>query len=222
MESEKTSVSSPKYFYGDDVFKDVITGLIDNAWKIEWEKLGSRIQNRKVTDIQEFCAGLKELASVYNGSWLRNVVSKYKTPLAALKVLTEKLYSIKLEWKSDEYNFDEVRQLPIDKRQYLPILMFGLLPQLPSNVQLDVYNYLMDCVNNRMHNLEIFFEMDILRKLIFMIMSRYSHNIVTSDMNIEVPHFQVTFTAEVLTKILDFIYLLASHVYPSTPTHSSL
>lgn len=34
MESEKTSVSSPKYFYGDDVFKDVITGLIDNAWKV--------------------------------------------------------------------------------------------------------------------------------------------------------------------------------------------
>ena len=55
-----------------------------------------------------------------------------------------------------------------------------------------------------MHNLEIFFEMDILRKLIFMIMSRYSHNIVTSDMNIEVPHFQVT-----LYIVFDPFFLIA-------------
>ncbi|KAK8798674.1 hypothetical protein WA158_007758 [Blastocystis sp. Blastoise] len=211
MESTELTKNEPKYFFGDDVFKDVMNGLIDTAWKTEWEKLDSRVQNRKNTDIEEFCSGVKELASIFNGSWLRNVINKCKTPLNALKVLTEKLYSIKLEWKAETYDFSDIKQLPIDKRQYLPILMFGLIPLLPSEAQLDVYSYLMDCVNNRMHNLEIFFEMDILRKLIFMVMSKHATNFISPDSKFEIPNFHANFTDAVLNKIMDFIYLLASH-----------
>ena len=45
-------------------------------WQAEWDKLALRVKNRKSADLEEFRTGLKELSSVYNSVWLKNVIKK--------------------------------------------------------------------------------------------------------------------------------------------------
>ena len=42
----------------------------------EWEKLDQRVKNRKSADLAEFRDGLKDLSSLINSVWLKNVIKK--------------------------------------------------------------------------------------------------------------------------------------------------
>ena len=78
--------------------------------------------------------------------------------------------------------------------------MFGLLPKLTPELQKQILVFMIDCVNvrdmlwcsyikERIHNVEIFFEMDILRKLIFMLMSIHKYNVFDASKPEEIPSF---------------------------------
>lgn len=70
--------------------------------------------------------------------------------------------------------------------------------------------------------MEIFFEMDILRKLIFMLMSIHKYNVFDASKPEEIPSFDVTLfslsfaitlrSEDAVQIIFDFITILASHV----------
>ena len=62
-------------------------------------------------------------------------------------MLLEKLYDDRIEWKYGETDFASLRKKAISKRQYLPILIFGLLPKLNSDLQDQILSFLIDCVN---------------------------------------------------------------------------
>ena len=62
-------------------------------------------------------------------------------------MLLEKLYDDRIEWKYGETDFYSLRKKAISKRQYLPILIFGLLPKLNSDLQDQILSFLIDCVN---------------------------------------------------------------------------
>ncbi len=83
---EKEETVTPQYYYGDSVFKEVMQSIMDKSWIVclcrfsyvqaEWEKLDSRVKNRKSADLEEFRSGLKDLSSLYNSVWLKNVIKK--------------------------------------------------------------------------------------------------------------------------------------------------
>lgn len=64
-----------------------------------------------------------------------------------MKVLLEKLYEDRIEWKYGEAEFGPLKKKAIAKRQYLPILLFGLLPKLNPELQKQTLQFLIDCVN---------------------------------------------------------------------------
>ena len=83
---EKEETVTPQYYYGDSVFKEVMQSIMDKSWIVclcrfsyvqaEQEKLDSRVKNRKSADLEEFRSGLKDLSSLYNSVWLKNVIKK--------------------------------------------------------------------------------------------------------------------------------------------------
>lgn len=62
-------------------------------------------------------------------------------------MLLEKLYDDRIEWKYGETDFSSLRKKAISKRQYLPILLFGLMPKLSSELQGQIISFMIDCVN---------------------------------------------------------------------------
>ena len=62
-------------------------------------------------------------------------------------MLLEKLYDDRIEWKYGETDFSSLRKMAINKRQYLPILLFGLMPKLSSELQGQILSFMIDCVN---------------------------------------------------------------------------
>ena len=64
-----------------------------------------------------------------------------------MKVLLEKLYEDRIEWKYGEADFGSLKRKAIVKRQYLPTLLFGLLPKLNPELQKQIILFLIDCVN---------------------------------------------------------------------------
>lgn len=83
---DKGECATPQFYYGDSVFKEVMQSIMDKAWIVrtvavvnvqaEWEKLDLRVKNRKSEDLEEFRTGLKDLSSLYNSVWLKNVIKK--------------------------------------------------------------------------------------------------------------------------------------------------
>lgn len=83
---DKEECVTPQFYYGDSVFKEVMQSIMDKAWIVraigfvnvqaEWEKLDLRVKNRKSEDLEEFRTGLKDLSSLYNSVWLKNVIKK--------------------------------------------------------------------------------------------------------------------------------------------------
>ena len=67
----------------------------------------------------------------------------------SLKVLLEKLYEDRIEWRYGVADFLPLKKKAIVKRQYLPILLFGLLPKLTPELQKQILVFMIDCVNVR-------------------------------------------------------------------------
>ena len=142
-------------------------------------------------------------------------------------MLLEKLYDCRIDWQYGVADFSTLKTKAISKRQYLPILIFGLLPKLSDVLQKQVLLFLINCVNvrfcsfshcnaqERTHNVEIFFETDILRKCIFMLMSLHKYNVFDAQNPSEIPSFSIQLSDDSIKIIYDFIYTLASHVFAS-------
>lgn len=64
-------------------------------------------------------------------------------------MLLEKLYDCRIEWQYGVADFSTLKTMAISKRQYLPILIFGLLPKLSDVLQKQVLLFLINCVNVR-------------------------------------------------------------------------
>ena len=67
--------------------------------------------------------------------------------------------------------------------------------------------------------MEIFFETDILRKLIFMLMSLHKFNVFDVQNPTEIPSFTIQLSDDSIKIIYDFIYTLASHVFQCVTSH---
>lgn len=59
----------------------------------------------------------------------------------------EKLYDIRIDWQYGVADFSVLKTMAISKRQYLPILIFGLLPKLSDDLQKQVLLFLVNCVS---------------------------------------------------------------------------
>lgn len=67
--------------------------------------------------------------------------------------------------------------------------------------------------------MEIFFETDILRKCIFMLMSLHKDNVFDAQNPSEIPSFSIQLSDDSIKIIFDFIYTLASHVFACVLFH---
>lgn len=67
--------------------------------------------------------------------------------------------------------------------------------------------------------MEIFFETDILRKCIFMLMSLHKYNVFDAQNPSEIPSFSIQLSDDSIKIIFDFIYTLASHVFACVRCH---
>lgn len=62
-------------------------------------------------------------------------------------MLLEKLYEDRIEWRYGVADFVPLKKKAIVKRQYLPTLLFGLLPKLTPDLQKQILTFMIDCVN---------------------------------------------------------------------------